>query len=233
MDLDEEESMSTDTEAAETVRWLQVDSPAAVALLQVAVCDALTLATAAWPQEGEEEYYYDSDDSVLDIDEQYPELAERVMQWQATQWDATSVPPRCQPDSGQEQWLFSNKLPNLCKTINQARGARVAAQVPVQLVAPIQLPFMSVRDLDHQRQPCHDQTLAKRHPSLLEVEQCKWAKTPPQPDPHNALDGGHAQMTEWESRDQGHSRVRGKDRQKELDKARVCSKSQKRKSSAQ
>ena len=93
VDLDEEESMSTDTEAAETVRWLQLDSPAGVALLQVAVCDALTLATAAWPQEGEEEYYYDSDDSVLNIDEQYPKLAERVMQWQATQWDATLYHP--------------------------------------------------------------------------------------------------------------------------------------------
>ena len=46
MDLDKEESMSTNTEAAETVRWLQLDSPAAVALLQVAVCEVLVLATA-------------------------------------------------------------------------------------------------------------------------------------------------------------------------------------------
>ena len=76
--------MSTDTEAAETVRWLQLDSPAATALLQVAVRDALALATAARPQEGEDEYYYNSDDSVLNIDEQYPELADRVVQWQAT-----------------------------------------------------------------------------------------------------------------------------------------------------
>ena len=47
VDLDEEESMSTNTEAAETVRRLQLDSPAAAALLQVAVHKALTLATAA------------------------------------------------------------------------------------------------------------------------------------------------------------------------------------------
>ena len=47
MDLDEEESMSTDTEATETVRRLQLDSPAAVALLQVAVHEALMLVTAA------------------------------------------------------------------------------------------------------------------------------------------------------------------------------------------
>ena len=47
VDLDEEESMSTDTEAAETVRRLQLDSPAAVASLQVAVHEALAPATAA------------------------------------------------------------------------------------------------------------------------------------------------------------------------------------------
>ena len=83
MDLDEEESMSTDMEAAKTVRRLQLDSPAAAASLQVAVCEVLMLATAARPQEEEEEYYYDSDDLVLNIDDQYPELAERVVQWQA------------------------------------------------------------------------------------------------------------------------------------------------------
>ena len=153
--------MSTDTEAAETVRQLQLDSPAATASLQVAVCEALTPATATRLQEEEEEYYYDSDDLVLDIDEQYPELAERVMQWQATQWDTVSIPPWCQPDFGQEQRLLSDKLPDLRETINQARGARVATQVPVQSVAPMQLPFMSVRDLDCQRQLRHDQTLAK------------------------------------------------------------------------
>ena len=148
MDLDEEESMSTDTEAAETVRQLQLDSPAATVSLQVAVCEVLVPATAARPQE-EEEYYYDSDDSVLDIDEQYPELAERVVQWQGAQRDAASIPPWRWPDFGQEQRLLSDKLPDLCETINQARGARVATQVPVQSVAPMQLPFVSVRDLDH------------------------------------------------------------------------------------
>ena len=82
VDLDEEESMSTDMEATKTVRPLQLDSPAATASLQVAVCEALMPATAA-PLQEEEEYYYDSDDSVLDIDEQYPKLVERVVQWQA------------------------------------------------------------------------------------------------------------------------------------------------------
>ena len=228
VDLDEEESMSTDTEAAETVRRLWLDSPAAAALLLVAVCEALAPATAAWPQEDEEKYYYNSDDSVLDIDEQYRELAERVVHWQATWWDAASVLPWRQPDFGQKQWPFSVKLPDLHKTINQERGARVATQVPVQSVVPMQLPFASVRDLDHQRQLRHDQTLAKQDPSPLEVEQRKWAKMPPQPDPHDALNGGCTQTTEQESRDRGHSRVRGEGRQKELNKVRARSKSWKR-----
>ena len=30
------------------------------------------------------EYYYDSDNSVLDLDEEYPDLAEQVVEWQAT-----------------------------------------------------------------------------------------------------------------------------------------------------
>ena len=45
--------------------------------------EVLTPATATRP--GEDKYYYDSDDSVLDIDQQFPELAERIGQWQAAQ----------------------------------------------------------------------------------------------------------------------------------------------------
>ena len=103
--------------------------------------------------------------------------------------------------------------------LNQARGARVAGHVPVQSVAPMQLPFASVRDLDRQHQRRHDQTLAKQQPSPLEGEQCKWAKMPPQPDPHDALDEGCTQIEERNSWDRGCSRVRGEDRQQELDRA--------------
>ena len=53
----------------------------ATASLQEAVCEALVLDVAAQLQE---EYYYDSDDSVLDIDEEYPDLVQKVGQWQAT-----------------------------------------------------------------------------------------------------------------------------------------------------
>ena len=65
------------------------------------MCEALTPATAARLQE--EEYYYDLDDSVLNIFEQYPQLAEWVVQWQASRWGTASVPPWHQPDFGQEE----------------------------------------------------------------------------------------------------------------------------------
>ena len=73
-----DDCVSTDTEAANTVRHLQLHCPAATASLQMAVHEALAPATATWPQE--EEYQYDSDDSVLDLDEEYPGLTEQVMQ---------------------------------------------------------------------------------------------------------------------------------------------------------
>ena len=164
---------------------------------------------------------------MLDIDEQYPKLAERVVQWQAAQRGTAFTPPWQPSDFGQRERAVFDKLPNLHEMLDQAKAARVTGQVPVQSVAPMQLPFMSVRDLDRQRQRRHDQTLAKWQPSLLEAEQRKQAKTPPKPDPHDALDGGRTQTIEWKSRDWGCSRVRDKDRQKELDRVRACSKSRK------
>ena len=127
--------------------------------LQVAVHKVLTPATAARLQE--QEYYYDLDDSVLDIDEQYPKLAEWVVQWQAAQWGTASIPPWRPSNFGQQERSLCNKLPDLHEILNEVRGARAAGQVPVQLVAPMQLPFASVRDLDCQCQRHHDQTLAK------------------------------------------------------------------------
>ena len=63
-DTDDNQEMSTDTEAAMTVRQLQVSDPVATASLQRAVRDTLVLATAPRPQDLAE-FYYDSDDSVL------------------------------------------------------------------------------------------------------------------------------------------------------------------------
>ena len=65
--------MSTDTEAAITVRRLWVDDPIASASLQEAMLNMHMLATAPQPQE--QEYYYYLDDSVLNLDEEYPDLA--------------------------------------------------------------------------------------------------------------------------------------------------------------
>ena len=118
------------------------------------------LAMAAQPEE-EEEYYYDSDDSVLDIDEQFQELAERVVQWQAAQWGTASAPPWHPPDFGQWERAALDRLPDLHEILDQVKAARVMSQVPVQSVAPMPLPFTSVRDLDCQRQLHHGQTLAK------------------------------------------------------------------------
>ena len=73
--VDDDQEMSTDTEAAVTVRRLRVSDPVATALLQWAICNTLTLATALRLQESKE-LHYNSDDSVLDLDEEYPGLGE-------------------------------------------------------------------------------------------------------------------------------------------------------------
>ena len=161
--------MSTDTEAANTVRHLQLHCLAATASLQMAMCEALAPATAARPQE--EEYHYDSDDSVLNLDEEYPDLAERVMQWQAAHQSAACTPLWWPSDFGQPEQSNFNKLPDLRELLNQAEEARACKWVPVQSVAPMLLPFASIRDLDRQRQQHHDQTMAKRQSSPLDGEQ--------------------------------------------------------------
>ena len=92
---------STDTEAANTVRRLQLHCPAAMASLQMAVLEALAPATATRPQE--EEYQYDSDDSVLDLDEEYPGLAEWVVQWWAAHQGAACTSPWWPSDFGRPE----------------------------------------------------------------------------------------------------------------------------------
>ena len=223
-DQEEDEYMSTNMEATNTVLWLQLHCPAATASLQEAVHEALMPATATQPPD--EEYYYYSDDSVLDLDEEFPELAERVMQWQAACQDAASAPPWRPSSFSEVEWACYDKLPDLWDILNQAKEARAHGHVPVQLVVPMPLPFASVRDLDCLHQQCHDQTLAKRQSSLLDGEQCKWAKTPPQPDPHDASDREHGQTEQRESRGRGRSMTRSECRQQVLD--RVQSKSRKR-----
>ena len=71
--------MSIDTEAAGMVSQLQMGDPIALASLQEAVCDTLVPATAPRPQD--QEYYYDSDDSILDLDAELPAIAEWLVEW--------------------------------------------------------------------------------------------------------------------------------------------------------
>ena len=73
-------------------------------------------------------------------------------------------------------------------------------------------------------QQCFDQTVAKWQLSLLDEEQCKQARTPPQADPKDTPVWDHAQHEGCENCDWGLSRTRDiLDRQLELDRA--CSKS--------
>ena len=99
------------------------------------------------------------------------------------------------------------------------------------------LPVTSVRDWDRQHQQHFDQTVAKQQLSLLDEEQCKQARTPPQANPEDAPIRDHAQHEGHENRDWGHSRTRDSpDRQLELDSScskskahsRACSKSHRR-----
>ena len=168
--------VSTNTEAANTVRHLQLHCLAATASLQMAVHEALAPATAARPQE--EEFQYDSDDSVLDLDEEYPGLAEWVMHWRAARQGAACAPPWRPSDFGRSEQSHFNKLPDLRELLNQAEEAKARQRAPKQSVAPTPLPFTSVRDLDRQHQQRHDQTLAKCQSSPLGGEQRKRAKTP-------------------------------------------------------
>ena len=212
-----DDCMRTDTEATNTVRCLQLHCPAATASLQMAVCEALAPATATRPQE--EEHQYDSDDSVPDLDEEYPGLAERVVQWWAAH-QGTACTPSWRPSNfGRPEQTHFNKLPDLRELLKRAEEAKACQRVPKQSVALTPLPFTSVRDLDCQCQQHHDQTLAKHQSSLLGGEQRKRAKTPPQADPYDAPDVRRGQEEQNEGRDRGRSGTRV-DRQTELDRAR-------------
>ena len=116
-----DDCMSTDTEAANTVRCLQLHCPAATASLQMAVHEALAPATPARPQE---EYHYDSDNSVLDLDEEYLDLGEWVVQWRAAHQGATCTPPWRPSDFGRPEQSHFNKLPDLRELLNQVEEAR-------------------------------------------------------------------------------------------------------------
>ena len=236
-DPNEDQDMSTDMEAVGMVRWLQVGDPTASASLQEAICDTLAPATAPWPQE--QECYYDSDDFILNLDEEFPDIAEQVVEWQMAQRAATSVPACRPPNFGEAEWTCYNREPDLREVLNCARQARVMANIPIQPVAsmlplPSEVPmFATIRDLDRQCQQCFDQTVAKRQSSLPDSKQCKWAKTPPQSNHKDAPMRERARSDRCGDHEHGWSRTRSRDkRQQELDwvhsKSRKCSKSRRR-----
>ena len=161
--------MSTNTEAANTVRHLQLHCPVAMASLQMAMREVLMPATAAQPQE--EEYQYDSDNSVLDLDEAYLGLAEHIMQWQAAHRGTACAPPWQPSDFSRRKQSHFNKLPDLRELLNQAEEAKACQRVGRQSVALTPLPFPSIRDLDCQHQQHHNQTMAKHQSSPLGGEQ--------------------------------------------------------------
>ena len=86
--------------------------PIASASLQGTMRDTLVPATATRLQE-QEEYYYDSDDSVLDLDEEYPGLAECIVEWQATRWGTAPMLAWHQPNFGQLERSFYDMEPDL------------------------------------------------------------------------------------------------------------------------
>ena len=171
-DADGDQEMSTDMEAAVTVRRLKVGDPVASASLQGAMHNTLAPATAPRPQE-QEEYYYNSDDSVLDLDEEYLGLAEHIVEWQAARQGTAPMPAWCQPNFGLLERSCYDKEPDLREILDQARQARAANNIPVQMVAPMPLLFATVRDLDRQCQQHFDQTVAKQQSSPLDGEQHK------------------------------------------------------------
>ena len=140
------------------------------------------------------------------------------MQWRAAHQGTACAPPRWPSNFGQPEQSHFNKLPYLRELLNQAKEAKACQWVPEQSVAPTPLPFTSVRDLDHQRQQRHDQTIAKRQSSQQGGEQRKRAKMLPQPDPYDAPDVGRCWEEQNHGWDRGHSRTRV-DRQEELVKS--------------
>ena len=88
---EDDEDMSTDTEAAEAVYQLSMHCSTATSVLQSAIREVLAPATAARPGEEEEppEYFYDSNDSVVDLGAMDPEGAQQEI----TLDDDATVPP--------------------------------------------------------------------------------------------------------------------------------------------
>ena len=149
-----------------------------------------TPANASRPEE--QDYYYDSEDSVVDLDTKYPDISEWVVEWKVARLAAAPLPSWHPSGFSRAECICFEREPDLRQVLNEARQNRMVANIPIQPVAPlVPLPqevpaFGWVRDLDQQHQWCYHQTIANQQTSPLEDDQCKRAKTPPQPDLEDA-----------------------------------------------
>ena len=127
---DEDQEMSTDTEAALTMSRLCMGDPRALVSLHAAVCEMLMLANA--PQPEEQEYYYDSDDSVLELDVEFPDIAEWVVQWKVARKATAPMPSWRMPSFGKMEQACYKREPYLRDVLNHNRQVRMVANIPVQ-----------------------------------------------------------------------------------------------------
>ena len=140
----------------QTVNRLCVGDPVVMASLQVTIHESLTPATT--PQPEEQEYYYNSDDSVINFDTKYPDISEQVVEWKVARQPTAPLPSWHPSNFGKIEHACYEQEPDLREVLNQTQQNRMAANIPVQQVAPLTLPlqevqaFESVRDLDRQCQ---------------------------------------------------------------------------------
>ena len=111
MDQDEDQGMSTDTEAAQTVNHLCMGDLVALTSLQVAICESLALATNPCP-EGQE-YFYDSNNLVVDFDTEFPDISEQVVEWRVARWAVALLPLWCPRNFGRVECACYEKEPDL------------------------------------------------------------------------------------------------------------------------
>ena len=91
----------------------------ASASLQAAICESLTPATD--PCLEDQEYYYDFDDSVVDLDTEFPDISEQVVAWRVARWAVALLPLWCLCDFHRVECACYEKEPDLRELLTQNR----------------------------------------------------------------------------------------------------------------
>ena len=99
-----------------------------------------TLAEANAPHPEEEEYYYDSDDSVINLDMECLEMSQHVVKWVTVEQTMAPLPPWCPSDFGELEHVSYSHKPDLREVLNQNARHRMAANIPIQPVTPLTPP---------------------------------------------------------------------------------------------